>query len=213
MKGRNNNKTKSFFSTYNFKSYNKGEVIVKAEDKIDNAFYLQKGFVREYTNSNDGGELTLHIFVPGSFFPMTSVISGIANRYYYEALTNVKAYPVPKAKVFDFLKKEPAVLLDLTDRLLQGIDRLLTRIEYLTFAKADTRVVSSLLFLASHFARKSGKKIEIKYRFTHKDIASIAGVTRETASRTLEDLKRSKVIEFKHSKIIINNLKALQTRV
>lgn len=213
MKSQKDNKIRSFFSKYTAGTFNKGDIIVKADDSLNKVFYLEKGFVRDYTTSKDGEELTLHIFVAGSFFPMMSAISGIKNRYYYEALSKVKVYSAPKEKVLEYLKKEPEIVFDLTDRLLQGMDKLLTRIEYLVFSRAESRVISSLLFLARHFGKKEGKKISIKYRFTHRDIASIAGVTRETTSRTLEKLQKNKIIEFKNPHLTINNLEVLRKKI
>ena len=203
-------KTEAFFLQFPLINLKKGETVVEADRDLNEVYYLKKGFIREYTFSSQGVELTLHVFAPGSYFPMVDVLAGVKNRYYYETLTPVELYITSIEKMLKFFRGEPDLVLDLTRRLLLGLDKLLTRIEFLVFGKAETRVVSALLFLARHFGRQKNKEVQIQYLFTHKDIASFAGISRETASREIEKLVRKKVIEYKNHLLLINNLETLK---
>ena len=203
-------KTDAFFQQFPPVNLKKGETVVEADRDLNEVYYLKKGFIREYTFSSQGVELTLHVFAPGSYFPMVDVLAGVKNRYYYETLTPVELYITSIEKMLKFFRGEPDLVLDLTRRLLLGLDKLLTRIEFLVFGKAETRVVSALLFLARHFGRQKNKEVQIQYLFTHKDIASFAGISRETASREIEKLVRKKVIEYKNHLLLINNLETLK---
>ena len=203
-------KTEAFFLQFPLINLKKGETVVEADRDLNEVYYLKKGFIREYTFSSQGVELTLHVFAPGSYFPMVDVLAGVKNRYYYETLTPVELYITSIEKMLKFFRGEPDLVLDLTRRLLLGLDKLLTRIEFLVFGKAETRVVSALLFLARHFGRQKNKEVQIQYLFTHKDIASFAGISRETASREIEKLVRKKVIEYKNHLLLIKNLETLK---
>lgn len=204
-------KIESFFSRFPKKVFQKGDSVIDPDITPKEAFYLRKGYVRSYALSNQGVELTLHIFAPGSYFPMLFVLGETKNRYCYEALTQAEVYVIPKAKVLSFLRKESKVLEELTARLFQGVDKLLMRIEQLVFASASERVVSSLIFLARRFGRKDQGRIKIVYPFTHREIAAFAGVARETVSRQLESLQRDRVISYKHKLITITNLNKLKS--
>lgn len=203
-------KIESFFSDFPLGFRKKGEMLIGIDDEPDSVFYLSKGYVREYAFSDQGVELTLHIFVPGSFFPMTLVLTNIKNRYYYEALTPIEVYAVPKDAMLKFLKKEPAVVLDLTRRVFLGMDKLLMRIEYLILGSAKKRVISTLLFLARHFGVGKNKDIRLRYLFTHRDIASFAGISRETASRELKKLLKKNLIAYEKRLITIKNADLLK---
>jgi len=210
MNERLRKKTEAFFLQFPLINLKKGDAVVEADKNLDEVYYLKKGYVREYTFSSQGVELTLHVFAPGSYFPMTDALAGVRNRYYYEALTPIELYATAKEKMLDFFRGEPDIVLDLTRRLLLGLDKLLMRIEYLAFGKAEARVVSTLLYLARHFGTEKNKGVQIQYLFTHRDIASFAGISRETTSREIEKLVKKKVIEYKKHLLTIKNLEILK---
>ena len=107
-------KAEAFFLHFRQIKLEKGELILKADRALADVFYLKNGYVREYTESAQGVELTLHVFAPGSYFPMTDLLAGIKNRYYYEALTSVEIYAAAKEKVLEFFKRDPDVVMELT---------------------------------------------------------------------------------------------------
>lgn len=199
-------KIEKFFTKNNLEKFRKGQILIDPNKNFMGVYYLKSGYVKEYGITPQGIETTIHIFTPHSYFPMTWVIDNLPIRYYYEALTPVEAYPGSKAKVLDFLQKKPAVLLELTGRLLKALDKLSLRIEQLANAKSTLRVGSILLFLARHFGIKTDNKVIIQEVFTHKDIASLAGITRETATRELKKFERKGLISNKKRSIIINHL-------
>ena len=203
-------KIDTFFSHFPRKVLKKGTLIIDAEETPEEAFYLKKGYVREYSLSPQGVELTLHIFAPGSYFPMTAIISKTENRYFFETITSVEVFVVPKEDVINFLRKEPDVVLDLSRRLLLGLDKLILRIELLTSGNARSRILSALSFLAKHFGEHKGNSVSLTEVFTHRDLASFAGISRETASRELEKLQKENIIRYRRHKITINNLKLVK---
>lgn len=200
-----------FFDKFKKLTYKKSETLIRADDEPAGVFYLKKGYVRMYAFSDQGVELTLQIFEPGAYFPMTWAVK-IPNRYYFECLTSVEVYRAPRDKVLAFLNKEPEILFDLTTRLLRGFNDLLIRIETLVFEDAEQRVIAALLYLSGHFGRpqpsqgkRAGKDIIIEHRFTHQDIANLAGIARETASLELADLEKRGLIAYKNHSILIKD--------
>ena len=203
-------KAQSHFSRFPKKILRKGKVIIEAEETPDEVFYLKKGYVRAFSLSPQGVELTLHIFTPGSYFPMIFILNEIKNRYYFETLTEAEIYVIPKGKIISFLRKNPAVLEDLTSRLLRGLDKMMLRIEYLVYSSAKVRVNSTLMFLARHFGKKEGIMIKISLPVTHREIAAFAGISRETVSRELEKMQKDKTISYKKQFISIKYIDKLR---
>lgn len=201
--------TEEFFSGFERKLFRKGDIIIRPEETSQKAYYLRSGYVRTYCLSPEGIELTLHIFTPHAYFPMLSVISDVQNRHFYEAFVDTEVYIAPKAAVVEYLQTHSDALYDLTSRLLRGIDKLTMRIEHLAMETANKRIVSSLLFLARHFGEQDGNKVRLKYTFTHKDLASFAGMSRETASREWEKLSKSGLVTIEKQHITILDKKTL----
>src|SRR3989304_6379685 len=86
----------NFYKQFVTRNYKKGEMIIRADDDPLGIFYLTKGYVRQYTISKAGFELTLHILKPISYFPMVWAVNGTPNVYYFEALTAVEVGRAPR---------------------------------------------------------------------------------------------------------------------
>lgn len=197
------NKIEDFFEKYKTYRFERKSIIISPGDNTTDAFYLKEGFIREYSISEEGIELTIHMFAPGAFFPMTSVITDIPHNYFYEAMTEVELARAPKTEVVEFLKREPEVLFDLTTRIFRGLDKLLKRMQNLIFHSAYKRTIAALLFLNRHFGEKTEGKSVLQGKFTHNDIAHFAGISRETASRELSKLEKLGYVKQDSSKIEI----------
>lgn len=198
-----------FFRDRENRRYGKGHILFGADADPDKAYFIRSGYVRSYSITPEGVELTVHIFSPLSCFPMMSILAGLSNRYFYEALTDIEISTAPKTEVAQFIRSNQTVLLDLATRLLSGLDKLTMRIEYLALQNSQKRTISALLFLAKHFGTREGNSVTFLEAFTHRDIASFAGISRETASREWGKLADSGLVGTENKKIVIHDMERL----
>ena len=203
-------KLNKFFTEFKPIHYQRGETILRAEDVPQGASFIKSGYVRLYSISKEGKDVTLNIFKPGSYFPMTWVIADMPNVYFYEAMTDVEILRAPKGKVVDFLKGQPEILFELTKRILVGLEGILTRIQYLLYGDAHSKVASAILLLARRFGEKRKEGTVITLPFTHAGIASLAGITRETTSLEMEKLKKEGLITNKNHLIVVKDMGKLR---
>lgn len=199
-----------FCAQYPAIRYKKGETIVHAHDPPSGIFGIQEGYVRVYSISEQGRELTLIIFKPGSIFPITWGIAGLSNLYYVEALTSVVIRRAPRSAFRKFLKENPDVLYSLIKRLLVRMYGLMVRMEYMTFGGAYQKVAAILSICAERFGRQKGKNIIIQVSLGHKDIANLIGLTRETTSIEMKKLENKRLIEHDNHLLVVKNLKKLK---
>mgnify|MGYP001559973482 CR=1 FL=1 len=96
-----------FFARSGVTHYKKGETILRGGDQPQGVFYIKKGYVRLYSLSKEGEELTLIIFKPGDFFPMIWAINNTSNMYYLESMTPVEVYRAPRDEFVSYIKGEP----------------------------------------------------------------------------------------------------------
>ena len=203
-------KLDKFFSTYRRISFKKGEIIIRADDPPAGIFYLKEGVVREYVISQKGEELTLNIFRPYAFFPMSYAINKTINNHFYEAQTQVLTWRAPVEDILQFIKNEPEVMFDLLARIYIGLQGIFARMEYLMTGSAKTRLITELLIYAKRFGDKKTGKITVDLRLTQKDLSSQSGIARETVGRIIKTLKSKKLIAFQNKKLIINDLRGLE---
>lgn len=190
--------------------YKKGETILHAEDPPPGIFFIQSGYVRLFSISEDGEELTLIIFRPGDAFPLSWVIDNIPNIYNLEAMTQAQIYRAPKEKFVLFLKRHPEILFEFTKRILVRLTGLLTRMEQLVFGNAYAKVASILYLCGERFGKKTGRGTVIELPLTHKDIGLMVGITRETTSIEMKKLERKGLVFYQNGLIVIKNLKLLK---
>jgi CRP-like cAMP-binding protein len=203
----------TFFGRYTRLQYKKGEMILRAEDTPQGVFFLKKGYVRQYTVSQSGTTLMLHIFKPNSFFPMTWVLNNEINRYYLDAMTSVELCRAPKEAVKEFLCEHPPVVYDLARRLLMGISGIRHRMQHLVLVSAHRKTILLLLYLANNLGEKEGSAIVFAVPVTHREIAAWIGTTRETASLQVARLKKLGLITCHRRRLVIPSLRSLEKEI
>lgn len=172
-------------------------------------FFITEGAVKMTTTSSHGRSLVLHVFHPGSCFPLLTLVNEGVNAYDLIALTPVVLHKVHRDQFLGFLKKHPDLLLDFQVRLLRGLQGLLKRIERSAFVPAYNQVAGLLLYFARHFSEMEAKSPVIEIRITHQDIAEWLGLSRENVSLQVKKLERNGLIRKKNALIEILNMSEL----
>lgn len=201
----------SFFEQFPSKIFPKKETILNAGVSPSEIYYLKKGYARTYAVSAEGEELTMVIFQPGDFFPLISTIEPKKIEYYIEAMTEVEIIAVLRHNFLEFLKSRSDLMDELIMRLTARFEGALSRMEYLAFGTAAQRLSSIILILGERFGRKVDSNIIIQSPLTHRDLASLVGITRETTTLILRDLVKRGYILFEGKHLVIKNLRALNS--
>ncbi len=199
-----------FYKQFSTREYKKGENLIRADDNPQGIFCLTKGYVRQYTISKTGIELTLQILKPITYFPLIWAINGAPNIYFYEALTSVEVGRAPKEQVVSFIKDKPAIILELMRKLLGDYAETLSRIEHLVFSDAYRRVISVLLYITKHFGEETKQGTVVDHRFTQQDIATLVGVARETVSIEMSLLEKKGLVTYVDHAMIFANINDLE---
>ncbi len=203
-------KLNSFFKQFKTIQYRKKAMILSSNDTTSSVFYVKSGYIRVYRISEDGEELTLTILKPGDFFPLTYGFSTNKTNYYVEALTQLEIWKAPQETFLEFVKSEPEVYYELTTQLMVRFNGVLTRMEYLIFSNAYTKVASTLLMCAKGLGEENDGKVIVKVPLTHKDIATMIGITRETTSLEMKKLERKGLVVRNGKYIVITDQKLLE---
>ncbi len=206
-------KLDSFFKHAKLFTYKKRALILHPNDTPSSVFYIKSGYLRVYRISEDGEELTLTILKPKDFFPLTYGISNPINYYYLEAITPLELWRLPHEQFLHFIKNNPDVLYELTTRILIRFDGVLTRMEYLVFSNAFIKVVTTLLICAKRFGEKVGNDIIVKVPLTHRDIATLVGITRETTSLEMKKLEKLGFLGRVGRLFVLKDVKKLEEEI
>lgn len=205
-------KVAAFFDAYPPRKYKKGQVLILNGEQATSVHYLVSGTVKQYDVTYRGDEIVLNRFKPGAFFPMSLALNGGASTHIFEADSDIELRFCPAKDAVDFLKDNPDVLLDLLSRVYRGTDTLLGRITQLVDGSANTRLSYELILTAKRFGNL-GEDGTYTLDISEKDLASHAGLSRETVSREMHKLKELGLAKLEGGKIILLNLSALEALI
>ncbi len=197
------------FSKYPQRSYQKGQILIFADETPEYIFYITKGRVRKYDLSSRGDEIIVNIFKPPAFFPMSEAINHSQNAYFYKTEVFTELHIVPMDVAVQFLKDNPDVMLDLLSRIYRGVDGLLGRLVHLMSGSARSRLLYELLIECRRFGHQDADGT-YKLNITEIDLAARAGMTRETVSREMKHFKESGLLELVAKGILIKDLATLE---
>lgn len=189
----------------------KKDVILQPGSDNSHIYLLEEGYVRLYGIVDEDREVTLHIFKPGSYFPMFLVMGNEPNTYFFEAMTNVYLRKLPGKLVTDFLEENPEVLRQFNKRVVSGLSGLLMNVQNFLFGSIHHRVLAVLRMLARRFGEKKVPgQIFITIPLTHEDISHMIGATREATSVELLKLSQDRMISYGQQHITIHMMEKIE---
>jgi CRP-like cAMP-binding protein len=195
-----------FFSKYKIIKYSKGEIIAKPGQKLDFVGFIKSGYARMYMINNNGQEITMQFFKPILYFTTIMAMTETDNQYYFEAVSPVEMYICPKNEAVEYFRKNGEIERELEKSIMLAFLDLTDQIGYLLSGTAYNKIAAILISLNKRNEKNGKTALEI----THKMLASLTGLTRETVTLQMIKLDKAKIIENKSKKVVILNEKRLK---
>jgi CRP-like cAMP-binding protein len=191
-------------------TYGKGEVILGNSTVPDGIYYLESGYVKAYSISDDGDEYLHLVYAHGELFPLIWAYLGVLTEsLFYEAMTDCTLWRISKSSFERFAKTDVIISYALSTQLAQQFRIFSDRIDNLEYKNASQRVAYRLLFLASRFGVRHNGTIVIEAPITHEIFAHSINLARESVSRELEKLVKLKILKSHNHQLEIRNVQAL----
>jgi CRP/FNR family transcriptional regulator len=201
---------KKYFSQYPSKKYSKGEIIFKPGDKIDNVFFIKSGFVRAYTITPKG-ENTINLFKPLFIMSLIHSVSDHRNDYYFQTLTPVEVYYAPMADFKKFLSNQKDLSFTIMDFFLSSLLNYFVNQGNIVNGNAQNKIASVFLQLTHDYGDMKKGKLVVNFPATHRIIANLVGLTRETTSVQISKLQKTGVISTKRTQFTVLDLPKLKS--
>ncbi len=201
-----------FLSRYRPLKLKKDELIYQPGDVLSSVYFIKSGYARIYIICRDGQEATIAILKPSFLFPTFFAGPKVKSRYYLETLAPAEIYQIPKKEFDDFVSNNLEVFPEMMDMIAAGFKGVLMRIEDLVTGNAYTKVIAVLLTLASDSGSKK-TSVPVDLSLSHRIIASLTGLTRETVTLQILKLKKKGFVSGKGHTLIINDLPKLKEEI
>ena len=200
---------KKFFSQFPVQKFPKGKIILKPGDKFENVYFIRSGFVRAYTVTAKG-QNTINLFKSLFYLSVIHSVSQHKNDFYFETITPIEMNIVPYSEFQKFLDTDK----DLNDTIMEfffsSLLNYFVNQSNIINGSAQNKVASVLLQLTHDYGDIKNGKLVISFPATHRIIANLVGLTRETTSVQMSKLQKMGVISTKRTQFVVNDLEKLK---
>jgi CRP/FNR family transcriptional regulator len=184
------------------KNFAKNQIVLTHDDANRFMYVILTGRVRIILVNDEGKEIILAIHQSGDYFGEMSLVDGKAASATVVAMEDSTVAIISKDDFYYLLHNQKKILLSLLLTFCQRIRASNTTIEIMSRTCAAQRVRMLLLNLCGRHGKQVAKEVVLSVSLTHQDIANMTGLTRETVSRIVKDLKESEEIIILENKQI-----------
>jgi len=185
-----------------FKQVPKGAFIVTQHELGGCMYLLVSGRVKASLASPDGKELTLNYLEAPAHFGEMSLVDSEPRSADVIAVTDVEVLALDGKDLSAAIQVQPRLALSLIATLSRRLRHTITRLEDMAFHDAKHRVMRVLLNVAT--ASYEARGVPVIAGLTHYEIATLAGTSRETASRLISALVKEGVLATKGRRIVVD---------
>ncbi len=184
------------------RSYGKNEIALLQEDSNRFMYLILKGSVKVILVNEEGKEIILAIHRAGDFFGEMSLIDGRATSATVVAADACTIAMISKDNFYTLLFTEKKILLSLLNVFCQRIRTSNKTIEIMSHTSASYRIKTLLLMLCERHGEKAGSGTMLSIQMTHQDIADMTGLTRETVTKIMNEMKEDGAISVLENRCI-----------
>jgi CRP/FNR family transcriptional regulator/CRP/FNR family cyclic AMP-dependent transcriptional regulator len=172
------------------------QIILLAEEEGDTMFVIRQGTVKVSVITDEGREIILDLLGTGDFFGEMALLDGYPRSATVTAMEATELVMLRRSDFLGLLHREPQIasklLVELTTRLRRA-DR---KIETLALVNSTSKILKILMELGERYGTYTKDGVILHHPPTQQELGNMVGISRETTSRILNDLKRKGCIVY-----------------
>lgn len=187
--------------------YNKREIIFRQNTRTSHIMFVNSGMVKIFKEGRNKKFIILKVAVPQDFIGMLSIYGRDTHQYSASAIQMVEVTFIDISTfnriLFSNGEFAEKIIKNITNYGLYIFDRLMSQ----SHKQLPGRIADVILY----FAESIYKSEEFEFPFTRRELAELAGTTKESFIRTLAEFKNDKIIDLDGSHVKINSIKIVKT--
>lgn len=190
----------------------KGRMLVTQGDPATTVAFVGLGRLRIVRATNDGRSLSLGYRGAGDMLGEAALGGATTQRESAIATEDVEALTVPVANIKSLMASDGAFAGAILAMLIERQGDTEERLASMLFRNVEARLAEFLTKAAARWGIPDPRGVLIAAPFTHQEMASMIGSTRETVTLTLGDLRRKNIIDVDRRRIVVLDREALRQR-
>jgi CRP-like cAMP-binding protein len=203
---------KKLASKLHIKDYEKDTLVVHETDEGSTLFIISKGKVKISRLSESGKEVILAILGEGEFFGEMSLLDGKARSANVTTTHKSELLLLKRKDFLEILEQSPKISISLLIELASRLRKSDMQIKSLSLFDAAGRVASAIIQIAEETGTIKDGIVQIANLPSQKDLANIAGTSRETISRVITSFIDDGMIVKKAGKLFIHDYEIFKSR-
>ena len=188
----------------------RGQVFYAPGDESEALFLLKKGKVRIYKSTPDGWEFTLAVVEAGTMFGEMSLTAQRMRETYAEAVEPSDICVLRREDLERVVRSNPDVGLAMLRVLSERLRVCEERLEDVGLKDVPARLARLLLQLVAQEGVMTPEGPTIPTHYTHRQLASMVGASRESVTRAFTKLRMCGAVELKDRRVYVRDLAALR---
>ncbi|MDQ6599409.1 Crp/Fnr family transcriptional regulator [Bacillus salipaludis] len=164
------------------------------DDSMDRVFFIHSGKVKIYKSDFSGKEQIVSVLEPGEMFPHAGFFRKGTFPAHAEVMEDANLIVIPIDKFEEILISYPELCIKLFKVLGEKIVDLQNRLEEQILHNTYEQIVLLLIRLCKSNGEKIDNQFKLTTQFTNRELANMIGTSRETVSRTINQLKKKEFI-------------------
>ncbi len=176
----------------NIVHYNKRDVIFKQNTRTSHIMYVVSGLVKVYKTSRNKKSLSFSILSNGSFLSLFSIFGDNLFQCSASSVDSTEILMIDYATFVSIIQQNGSFSLMLIKKLSKDGLFLTERLMSLFHKQLPGRIAEVILYFSEHIFQKN----EFEFPLTREELAELAGTTKESFIRTINEFKNDKIISL-----------------
>lgn len=191
----------------NIVKYRKRDVIFRQNTRTSHVMFIISGLVKIYKEGRNDRCVILKVAKPGNYIGLLSVFGEKLHQYSSAAIDDAEICDIDVTIFKNILTENGRFALHFLNLVsLQGLfifDRLM--------GQAHKQLPGRIADVILYFSQEIYNSNKFEFPFTRKELADLAGTTKESFIRTLTEFKNDKIIDIDGSLIVVNSMDIVKT--
>jgi CRP-like cAMP-binding protein len=184
--------------------------IFMQDDPLDRVFFIHSGKIKICKTDQSGKEQLISVLEPGEMFPHAGFFRKGNFPAHAEVMEDTNLIVIPIDKFEEILISYPELCIKLFKVLGEKIVDLQGRLEAQVLHNTFEQIILLLIRLCKSNGEIVGERFRLTTQFTNRELANMIGTSRETVSRTINQVKKKNFVVQDENGFYLIDREALQ---
>ncbi len=203
----NDTDLQSVIDNSNVVTFNKKEIIFRQSTRTSHIMFIKAGMAKIFKEGRNGKYIILKVAMPDDYLGLLSIYGGDTHQYSASAINSCEICFVDINIFNQLLHSNGEFVEKIINRISNDGLFIFNRLMSQSHKQLPGRIADVILY----FSEVIYKSENFEFPFTRRELAELAGTTKESFIRTLAEFKHDKIIDLEGSMVKINSMKIVKT--